>query len=225
MANAGSKRRQRARAAQTGHTDPVAGGRALLASGGLSLTAGRQGGKPALWTQTRFAGVSKRLRPSRLRPAPDRFPACGRNAHRAPAEPMPLNVERVADRRCVSRKRCVSRAMENCPLCAMRNCPLLGWRRRVGMDGERIIGSPLWSDPRGQEIKTPDDVAEMLRLKACDWGIKRVQPCARSSPGRRTHRNRSAHIEKNLHRIVPAPQSHPRTQNGFATLGGVSLTV
>ncbi|MEQ1783388.1 MAG: IS21 family transposase [Hyphomonadaceae bacterium] len=42
------------------------------------------------------------------------------------------------------------------------------------MDGERIIGSPLWSDPRGQEMKTPDDVAEMLRLKACGWGIKRI---------------------------------------------------
>ena len=42
------------------------------------------------------------------------------------------------------------------------------------MDEERINGSPVWSDPRGQEMKTPDDVAEMLRLKACGWGIKRI---------------------------------------------------
>ena len=27
---------------------------------------------------------------------------------------------------------------------------------------------------RGQEMKTPDDVAAMLRLKACGWGIKRI---------------------------------------------------
>jgi transposase len=42
------------------------------------------------------------------------------------------------------------------------------------MNEERITGSPPWSDPRGQVMKTPDDVAEMLRLKACGWGLKRI---------------------------------------------------
>jgi hypothetical protein len=64
-----------------------------------------------------------------------------------------------------------------------------------------------------------------IRPPLTDQEAKRIQPCARSSLGHSTHRNRSARIEKNLHRIVPVPQSHPRTQNGFATLGGVSLIV
>lgn len=42
------------------------------------------------------------------------------------------------------------------------------------MDVQRIAGSPSWSDPRGQEMRTPDDVAAMLRLKACGWGVKRI---------------------------------------------------
>ena len=42
------------------------------------------------------------------------------------------------------------------------------------MHEERITGSPSWSDPRGQVMKTPDDVAEMLRLRACGWGLKRI---------------------------------------------------
>ena len=42
------------------------------------------------------------------------------------------------------------------------------------MREERITGSPSWSDPRGQVMKTPDDVAEMLRLRACGWGLKRI---------------------------------------------------
>ena len=42
------------------------------------------------------------------------------------------------------------------------------------MNEGRITESPLWSDPRGQVMKTPDDVAEMLRLKACGWGLKRI---------------------------------------------------
>ena len=42
------------------------------------------------------------------------------------------------------------------------------------MNEERISESPSWSDPRGQVMKTPDDVAEMLRLKACGWGLKRI---------------------------------------------------
>ena len=42
------------------------------------------------------------------------------------------------------------------------------------MDETRITGRPSWNDPRGQVMKTPDDVAEMLRLKACGWGVKRI---------------------------------------------------
>jgi hypothetical protein len=42
------------------------------------------------------------------------------------------------------------------------------------MNEERITQSPSWSDLRGQVMKTPDDVAEMLRLKACGWGLKRI---------------------------------------------------
>src|SRR6516164_4072923 len=42
------------------------------------------------------------------------------------------------------------------------------------MKQERITESPSWSDPRGQIMKTPDDVAEMLRLRACGWGVKRI---------------------------------------------------
>jgi hypothetical protein len=42
------------------------------------------------------------------------------------------------------------------------------------MNEERISQSPSWSDLRGQMMKTPDDVAEMLRLKACGWGLKRI---------------------------------------------------
>ena len=42
------------------------------------------------------------------------------------------------------------------------------------MDQERITEGSSWSDPRGQVMKTPDDVAEMLRLRACGWGLKRI---------------------------------------------------
>src|SRR3954452_2276537 len=42
------------------------------------------------------------------------------------------------------------------------------------MSEERITESLSWSDPRGRVMKTPDDVAEMLRLKACGWGLKRI---------------------------------------------------
>lgn len=42
------------------------------------------------------------------------------------------------------------------------------------MKAERIIGSPSWNDPRGEVMKTPDDVAAMVRLKACGWGLKRI---------------------------------------------------
>ncbi len=39
---------------------------------------------------------------------------------------------------------------------------------------ERITETPSWNDPRGQVVKTPDDVVEMLRLRACGWGVKRI---------------------------------------------------
>jgi hypothetical protein len=42
------------------------------------------------------------------------------------------------------------------------------------MQEERITETPSWNDPRGQVMKTPDDVAEMLRLRACGWGVKRI---------------------------------------------------
>jgi transposase len=42
------------------------------------------------------------------------------------------------------------------------------------MNEGRITESPSWNDPRGEVMKTPDDVAAMVRLKACGWGIKRI---------------------------------------------------
>ena len=42
------------------------------------------------------------------------------------------------------------------------------------MNEARIAESPSWSDPRREAMKTPDDVEEMLRLKACGWGVKRI---------------------------------------------------
>ena len=43
------------------------------------------------------------------------------------------------------------------------------------MNKERITGNPSRSDdPQGQVMKTPDDVVEMLRLKACGSGAKRI---------------------------------------------------
>jgi hypothetical protein len=42
------------------------------------------------------------------------------------------------------------------------------------VDGEQIFGSPVWRDPREQKMKTPGDVAEILRLKAYGWGSKRI---------------------------------------------------
>jgi hypothetical protein len=38
------------------------------------------------------------------------------------------------------------------------------------MNEGRITESPLRINPHGQVMKTPDDVAEMLRLKACGGG-------------------------------------------------------
>ena len=42
------------------------------------------------------------------------------------------------------------------------------------MSDDRITECPSWNDPRGQAMKTPDDVSEMLRLNACGWGAKRI---------------------------------------------------
>jgi hypothetical protein len=42
------------------------------------------------------------------------------------------------------------------------------------MNEDRMTESSSWGDPRGREMKTPDDVAEMLRLRACGWGVKRI---------------------------------------------------
>ena len=42
------------------------------------------------------------------------------------------------------------------------------------MKAERITGCPSWGDSRGQVMKTPDDVAQMLGLQACGWGLKRI---------------------------------------------------
>ena len=42
------------------------------------------------------------------------------------------------------------------------------------MNEEQITETPSWKNPRGQVMKTPDDVAEMLRLRACGWGLKRI---------------------------------------------------
>lgn len=35
-------------------------------------------------------------------------------------------------------------------------------------------GLPRWGDPRRDEMKTPDDVSAMVRLKALGWGAKRI---------------------------------------------------
>lgn len=43
------------------------------------------------------------------------------------------------------------------------------------MTENRISESPgVCDDPRGQVMKKPEDVEEMLRLKACGWGVKRI---------------------------------------------------
>lgn len=42
------------------------------------------------------------------------------------------------------------------------------------MNEERIAESPSWNDPRREAMKTPEDVAAMVRLKACGWGVKRI---------------------------------------------------
>ena len=50
------------------------------------------------------------------------------------------------------------------------------------MNEERITQSPSWSDLRGQVMKTPDDVAEMLRLKGMWVGTKADRAAAGVQP-------------------------------------------
>lgn len=38
------------------------------------------------------------------------------------------------------------------------------------MNEERITRGTSWSDPRGQVMKTPDDVSEMLACERADGG-------------------------------------------------------
>src|SRR3954449_6493909 len=42
------------------------------------------------------------------------------------------------------------------------------------MTEERMSGKLPWDEPRGEVMKTPDEVATMVRLKACGWGSKRI---------------------------------------------------
>ena len=42
------------------------------------------------------------------------------------------------------------------------------------MTEERIVAIPSLNSRRGEVMKTPDEVAAMVRLKACGWGIKRI---------------------------------------------------
>jgi hypothetical protein len=54
------------------------------------------------------------------------------------------------------------------------------------MNEARITESPSWDDPRGQEMKTPEEVAAMVRLKACGWGINNlVKPRTPNQKARR----------------------------------------
>jgi hypothetical protein len=51
------------------------------------------------------------------------------------------------------------------------------------MTDDRITGHPAQGDElRGQAMKTPDDVAMMLGLKACGWGAKRDRAGAGLQP-------------------------------------------
>ncbi|WP_271612161.1 helix-turn-helix domain-containing protein [Bradyrhizobium sp. CCBAU 21362] len=42
------------------------------------------------------------------------------------------------------------------------------------MKQERITEGLPWSDSTGAGDEDSDDVAEMLRLRACGWGVKRI---------------------------------------------------
>ena len=42
------------------------------------------------------------------------------------------------------------------------------------MEEQEVQSSPRSSLPRRDEMKTPDDVSAMVRLKALGWGAKRI---------------------------------------------------
>lgn len=42
------------------------------------------------------------------------------------------------------------------------------------MDEDEVQISPRLDGPRRDEMKTPDDVSAMVRLKALGWGSKRI---------------------------------------------------
>jgi len=42
------------------------------------------------------------------------------------------------------------------------------------MEHREVQVAPRWSEPRRDEMKTPDDVSAMVRLKALGWGSKRI---------------------------------------------------
>ncbi|MFA5901627.1 MAG: hypothetical protein WC829_21210 [Hyphomicrobium sp.] len=46
---------------------------------------------------------------------------------------------------------------------------------------ERRAGSPSWNDPRGEDEES-EDVATMLRLKACSWGIGAATSVSSTAP-------------------------------------------
>ena len=102
------------------------------------------------------------------------------------------------------------------------------------MNEERITETPSWKNPRGQVMKTPDDVAEMLRLRACGWGLKRIARqlgCSHHTVkdyvatggvkqkdrrgGHRKHRRSKPTRNKPRQRREPDPVSRlvPRTRN------------
>jgi hypothetical protein len=50
------------------------------------------------------------------------------------------------------------------------------------MRSQECQSSPGAEVPRGEEMRTRDDVAAMLQLKGVDWGIKRIALELRCSP-------------------------------------------
>src|SRR3954464_11897124 len=52
--------------------------------------------------------------------------------------------------------------------------PLAGGSEEVEMGSSENHVVSRAEGPRGDEMRTPDEVAAMLRLKALGWGIKRI---------------------------------------------------
>jgi hypothetical protein len=82
------------------------------------------------------------------------------------------------------------------------------------MNEERITESPSWNDPRGQVMKTPADVAEMLRLRGVRVGSE--ADCAAAGVQRRSHRRRArqgpggnatAHTHADPGQVADGPRS------------------